>query len=355
MTLHLALDNNLSVLAKAQEGDLELDNSLSHGDSSARFLSGEILRPFIPQSLRWKVFELIQYPGHPGVKVSHSLIRKNYVWLWMHVDIKKWCKACLNCQRAKVSRHSILQPAHFVVPEGRCNHVHVDIVGPLPSVEGYSYCLTLIDRYSRWPEAIPLKNIEALTICRAFVDGWVSHFRSPESVTTDQGKQFESRIFSALLQLTGCQRIRTTPYHPAANGMVERWHRTLKSAIMCHSDRSWLRALSTVLMSLGNNILDSGASPAEFLYGKRLRVPGEFILTDDFSVDRQMLLEEFKENMIKVKPVPVSHRQKSKIFVHKNLNTCLHVFFRIVQSARKSLKPEVEVNGVKACCFGGKY
>lgn len=93
------------------------------------------------------------------------------------------------------------QPYHFVAPEDRFRHVHMDIVGPLPVCEGYRYCLTLIDRFSRWLEAIPLKSIDANTVCRAFFNGWISRFGSPETLTTDRGSQFESQLFSALLKL----------------------------------------------------------------------------------------------------------------------------------------------------------
>lgn len=183
-------------------------------------------------------------------------------------------------------------------------------------------------------------------------------------MTTDQGKQFESKLFTALLQLNGCKRNRTTPYHPAANGMVERWHRSLKSAIMCHMNKNWIRTLPVVLMGLRNNILDSGASPAKYLYGKALRIPGEFVVPEDFSVDKQVFLEEFRENMRMVKPVPVTHKHKRKSFIYKSLDTCSHVFLKIAKSARKSLECpysgphkvtnrisdqvyEIEVNGVK--------
>ena len=103
-------------------------------------------------------------------------------------------------------------------------HIHMDLVGPLPNSNGFKYCLTMIVRFSRWPEAVPLPNIEALTVCRAFVDTWISRYGSPETLTADRGSQFESRLFAALLQLTGCRRIRTTAYHPSSNGMIERWH-----------------------------------------------------------------------------------------------------------------------------------
>ena len=145
----------------------------------------------------------------------------------------------------------------------------MDIVGPMPTSDGNSYCLTIIDRFSRWPEAIPLKDIEVTTICRAFIDGWISRFGAPETVTTDQGSQFESRLFASLLSMTGSHRIRTTAYHPSSNGMIERWHKCLKAAIMCHANPQWSRTLFTVLLGLRSNVLDTGSSPAEYVYGSK--------------------------------------------------------------------------------------
>lgn len=246
-------DFNLVDLARAQGEDLELQTLLKESNNSLNLkhirwgtdhtpivcdLSGEILRPFVPLILRKRIFNLLHNPAHPSAKVTYKVIAKSYVWTGMNRDVREWCRNCVACQKSKVSRHTVLLPSHFIALENRFQHVHIDIIGPLPICDGYRYCLTAIDRFSRWPEAFPLKNIEATTICRAFMDGWVSRFGSPRTITTDQGSQFESKIFSAFLQLIGSERIRTTSYHPASNGIVERWHRTLKAAIMCHSDKT---------------------------------------------------------------------------------------------------------------------
>lgn len=91
-------------------------------------------------------------------------------------------------------------------------------------------------------------------------------------------------------------------------------------------------------MGLRNNILDMGSSPAEFLSGKTLRFPGEFILPEDFSPDRQFFLEEFRENMRAVKPAPVTLKHKRKIFFYKNLDSCTHVFLRVRKTLKRSLE-----------------
>ena len=150
----------------------------------------------------------------------------------MRRDISDWCKACHECQQSKISRHNRLLPSDFTAPNGRFRHDHMDIFGSLPISDGFRYCLTIIDRFSRWPEEVLLTNIETPVVCRAFVDHGIYRYGTPETLTTDQGSQFESQLFLALLQLIGCNRIRTTAYRPASNGMIERWYRSLKSAII---------------------------------------------------------------------------------------------------------------------------
>ena len=92
-------------------------------------------------------------------------------------------------------------------------YVHIDIVGPLPPSKGYSYLLTCTDHFTRWPEAFPLTNITAESLSQTFVNGWISRFRIPSTITSDRGKQFESTLWGHLMQLLGCKRIRTTAYH----------------------------------------------------------------------------------------------------------------------------------------------
>ncbi|GFX89971.1 retrovirus-related Pol polyprotein from transposon 412 [Trichonephila clavipes] len=109
----------------------------------------------------------------------------------------------------------------FQEPSQRFDHVHLDLIGPLPPSNGYTYCLTMIDRFSKWPEAQPLKDITAETVAEAFFSSWVSRFETPAILTTDRGRQVEFLLFKALSKLLGVQKCRTTGYHPQANGMIE--------------------------------------------------------------------------------------------------------------------------------------
>lgn len=118
-------------------------------------VSGNVLRPYIPTPLRKRVFELFHLSSHPSAKVTDAIIKQRYVWPGMHKDARAWCRACTDCQTPKVTRHVKNDPTDFVAPDARFKHVHIDIVGPLPTSEGFTYLLTMIDRFSRWPEAVP--------------------------------------------------------------------------------------------------------------------------------------------------------------------------------------------------------
>jgi cleavage and polyadenylation specificity factor subunit 1 len=132
----------------------------------------------------------------------------------------------------------------------RIQVVHIDLVRPLLTSAGYTYCLTAVGRFTHWPEVIPILDSTADTVARALLIGRVSCFGCPQTITTDHGRQFESQLFHSQAKLCGIHLSLTTAYHPAANGLVERFHWTLKAAIMCHSDQHWTEALLLVLLGI---------------------------------------------------------------------------------------------------------
>ena len=196
----------------------------------------------------------------------------------MNNDIRTWTKSCLHCQRAKIHRHTITLLSTFATPDAHFRQVHIDIVGPLPPSRGSSYLLTCIDWFSYWPEAFPMPDITAETVALTFVNGWVAHFSVPETVTTDRGRQFESQLWRLLTQLLGCKHLRTTAYHLIANGIIERFHRQLKSSLRVQNNAShWMETLPLALLSIRTSLKgDLQASVAELLYDTTLCLPGEF-------------------------------------------------------------------------------
>ncbi|BHF77518.1 hypothetical protein SprV_0602062500 [Sparganum proliferum] len=267
-------------------------------------------RPFVPPSLRRKFFSSLHNRSHPGSQATDKLVSDRFVWPGMHKDLKAWTRACLGCQRNKVQRHNKASIGTFPTPDARFSHVHLDIVGPLPLSNGCSYLLTCVDRFTRWPEAIPLPDIAAPTVVKALLSRWVAIFGAPSTITTDRGAQFESHLFQSLLSFLGCTRIRTTAYHPAANGMVERFHRQLKASLRAADDpENWTDRLPLTI------------SPTP-------RVAVE---------DPTNLLHRLRQFLRTLTPVP-PRPSVSESYLEKDLATCSRVYLRC-DRVRRPLEP----------------
>ena len=132
-------------------------------------------------------------------------------------------------QSSKIHRHIFSEFKSYSLPNARFQETNLDLFGPLPQSNGCSYILTIIDRNIRYLTAIPTKNAIVGTNINASLHGCLSHFGVSQAITTDQGAQSESVLFSQFLQFMGCQRNRTTSYHPQSNGLVENSHRKLKA------------------------------------------------------------------------------------------------------------------------------
>ncbi|GBN30524.1 Transposon Tf2-6 polyprotein [Araneus ventricosus] len=186
-------------------------------------------RPFIPKAYRQIVFENVHFLSHPGTSATSNLISKRFIWPKMKSDIRDRIRACTKCQGAKVFQHTKAPLSTFSEPDARFSHIHLDYIGPLPISEGKKYCLTIIDRFTRWSEVIPTGDMTAETTAHALLHGWISRFGTPLTITTDQGRYFESTLFRELTNMIGSHRIHSASYHPQSNGMIERLHRHLTS------------------------------------------------------------------------------------------------------------------------------
>lgn len=296
-------------------------------------------RPYVPASLRKRAFDLYHGLSHPGIKATKKMISPKYYWPSQTKDIHHWVSTCTDCQTSKIHRHTKVSPAQIDMPDKRFSHVHIDLVGPLPTCKDKKYLLTIVDRTTRWPEAIPISDMEAQTVADEFLLNWASRYGIPEMVTSDQGRQFESRLFNEFCRQLGTNRISTSAYNPRANGMVERFHRYMKASLRClNTDPNWVSHLPLVLLGIRTTVKeDLKCSPAQLVFGANLNLPADIPDTrqSDQPEDVIQFAEQLRDRIQAQQSTPTRVAQ-SKTSIPKDLLTCDYVLVR-VDAQRKPL------------------
>ena len=184
---------NFLEMAAAQQRDQTIDhlqnnlNSLSleyrtvpnQGMSILGDVSTGNFRTLVPSDFRKKVFESIHCLSNPDIKDSQVLISKRYIWPGYKRDIKLWCQTCAACQQSKIQRHIISPLAGFTPSSQKFQHTYCDIVDPLPVSNDHRYLLKIVDRFSRWFEALRLRDIKAKSCADAFILQFVARYGAP--------------------------------------------------------------------------------------------------------------------------------------------------------------------------------
>jgi len=245
-------------------------------------ISTGVPRPLVPKSLRHEVFLALHQISHPGIRGTRRLLSTRFVWPSLAKDVNSWTRTCISCQKNKVQTHVHSPIQHIPIPARRFSHVHIDLVGPLPPHMGFTHLFTIMDRTTRWPEAIPMTSTSADSCARVFIESWISRFGVPSTLTSDRGAQFTSALWSRVCSTLGINHILTTSYHPQSNGMVERFHRSLKSSLRtCSNPSTWVSNLPMVLLGLRTVPKEDNNFSAVF--GSPLVLPGEFLDSSELS------------------------------------------------------------------------
>eukprot|EP00795_Rhopilema_esculentum_P005569 gene5569-9573_t len=235
----------------------------------------------LPYQCRKTVLQLahdIPLAGHLGRKKTTARILQIFYWPRMFHDVAEYCRSCEICQRTSPRRKSNrakLVPLPIV--DTPFKRIAMDIVGPLErSAAGHKYILVICDYATRYPEAVPLRSIDAESVAEELVK-LISRFGVPEEILTDQGSNFMSKLLQEVYKMIGVKSIRTSPYHPETDGLCERFNGTLKNMLRKAATNdypNWDKMLPYLLFAYHEVPGEStGFSPFELLYGRQVRGP----------------------------------------------------------------------------------
>ena len=139
----------------------------------------------------------------------------------------------------------------------------------------------IIDQFTRWLELHALPEQTAELTARTFFEQWVTRFGTPLQVHADQGRNFESQLFTDLCKLLEVKKTRTTPYRPSSNGQVERYNQMVLSFIRCYlvdKVTQWDKHLPTLGMSIRATVNRStGFIPNMLLLCREVCMPEEIL------------------------------------------------------------------------------
>ena len=149
------------------------------------------------------------------------------------------------------------------------------------------YLLAAMDYFTKWGEAYPIPNMEAATVANMLTTEMFFKFSPPEQIHSDQGQQFESKLFKEVCRILQIKKCRTSPYHPQCDGLIERYNRTLLDMLATTSKgnpNDWEKFVRQVCFAYNTSIQAStGYMPYYLIYGHEVRLPIDLQFGTSFS------------------------------------------------------------------------
>ena len=204
----------------------------------------------IPKS--WKYTILVEAHdklGHQGNSHTYCLIKCQYYWKGMNIDIWKYIANCVLCRwnKAKVQQYPLQMTE---LPDRPFDKIAIDLVMDCKtSTSGNKHILTIINHLTGWPEAFPILDKSIVT---TLINQYLPVHMCPRYILSDNGMEFKNNLMDQILQQLGIDRIFSAPYHPQSNGKLEVFQKYLKPTLkkLCKKDpANWDKYLNQVLTS----------------------------------------------------------------------------------------------------------
>ena len=239
----------------------------------------------VPAKLRAEVLAYChghRTAAHFGRKRTLEKVKRRYYWPGMGKDISRWVKHCPTCCLVKPGEGVGKAELHQEMFGVRFGRIAMDIVSGFKTTPKGNTCMLVIqDYFTKYVRVVPLPDHTAVTCAEAFVDNWVLTFGIPLLLHSDQGREFESRLFTEMCDYLTIAKQRTNPYRPQSDGQVERFNRTLIQTLTMlvdsHMD-DWDEQSKYVVSAYnGSEHASTGCSPNMMVFGDEVLMPADVV------------------------------------------------------------------------------
>ena len=184
-----------------------------------------------------------------GEKMKWTLNRQRVYWPTMEKDCNNYAKSCQECQQHGQVQNVPADELHSVIKPWPFRGWALDLIGLIhpPSTKGHRYILVAIDYFTKWVEAIPLKDVNQDDVINFIEENIIFRFGIPQTLTTDQGTVFVGRKVRQYAESRKIRMVNSTPYYAQANGQVEAANKIIIGLIKKHigrKPRNWHETLN---------------------------------------------------------------------------------------------------------------
>ena len=191
----------------------------------------KVMQIVVPEAYRLEIMDFChghRTSAHFGRERTELKIKSRYYWPGMTADIRRWVKHCPQCCLANPGPGLGKLPLSQEIFGVRFARIAIDIISGFVATPRGNTCMMVVsDYYSKYTQIYPLANHTAITCATALYEQWVLTWGAPLMLHSDQGPEFESRLWSEMCAKTYICKTHTNPYRPQSDGMVERFNRTL--------------------------------------------------------------------------------------------------------------------------------
>jgi transposase InsO family protein/predicted aspartyl protease len=214
--------------------------------------------------------------GHPGRDATISLLSRQFYWVGMNADTRRFLRNCHVCGRTTVWRDKkkgLLKP--LPIPSRIWSEISLDfITGLVPSAKNSSTVMLVItDRFSKGSMLLEVKEDEwdAEGFAGLFIERYCPIHWIPRAITSDRGVQFVNNFWKRLCELLKIERRLSTAYHPETDGATERRNQEVEAylrSFVAYNQRDWGTLLPMAQIALDNRpAASTGISPFFLSHG----------------------------------------------------------------------------------------